>query len=746
MDAKRETLDELRLLLVAMIERLSRRVYWQYMRQLWDESFEQLAAEDRQGEELQLEILHQRKVLLVKRTMLTYLQRTQRKLLREFDESYSAHVLAKERAAALQGEVERVEADIRAAIKQFSAYSNSVAERPNGACVRLGRLAVVIVETAWGWLTPDGLMQPSLFNRDVSLHLGVQAALEAALADVSAEEAGGPTERTLSQHPPLPTRCIVVAAPFPLLPTGTEEPVPFNEPQMFQLGGLDRKVLLRLCARWQQQGADRCVLLAGACDRFAATGWALPSSVVDALRGGEPDPRADEGWDEARSRLRQIVVGRMDRRAKGHSLALRGRRGDSSAPSAGFVPDDLTAFSSEYDCAASCTRRSFFEVTVQASTETTRGDDGQFVLGVPARVVVHCVTDWRAVRVVLGPVVGRVSSTSANVLLECDEDRPVELLCRDKVNGLEHSCTALMRAHRPSIFRFDGLSANHAYDVLLGGGALAAAEGAGPVAQLVVHGSFTTMRESSAHAHAADDGRVAEALRAAAHPKKPLDPRRARRQREAEQAAQGKEVQMCTRLLALGAARPSWSSLLPSEDEHEAVNTWLGDDRIYFERSLLFSRSLVDALSSSWSGYDLVLHCGYAADLMATMDSALVLLARAEELACVGSPAALGVAAGGRLRTQGGEDFTSGRARASAQEAAALLALAEQRLRLAYRLHWGSSALRDVHAHGCHLFVATPMTDLLAAFNAATLRQLQVSTLPQKLTTGISFANRAMKH
>jgi hypothetical protein len=65
------------------------------------------------------------------------------------------------------------------------------------------------------------------------------------------------------------------------------------------------------------------------------------------------------------------------------------------------------------------------------------------------------------------------------------------------------------------------------------------------------------------------------------------------------------------------------------------------------------------------------------------------------------------------------------------KEVASLLAYAEESLRNAYRIHWGCTAsTKSLLAHGPHLFISSPMFDLLTAMNANSLRELQRDLSP----------------
>ena len=83
---------------------------------------------------------------------------------------------------------------------------------------------------------------------------------------------------------------------------------------------------------------------------------------------------------------------------------------------------------------------------------------------------------YAAVVVAVGPVIGRLSPTSASVLMEFTNDGYAELRCVDQLSGVAHCCQRRVFARQPMVFLFDNLSPNRGYDVYLaaevGGGGL----------------------------------------------------------------------------------------------------------------------------------------------------------------------------------------------------------------------------------------------------------------------------------
>lgn len=756
-DAKTILLEELRLLLISALERTTRRACWMYMRQLWDENYHEVAAEDLEAETLQRDILSIRKTLVVKKTLEGYLERSLKKVVREFGEEYNASTLIAGRLNEARTEIKKLEGDLRDLIRVLAVFNNKAKEAPNGACIDLGQVAVVIVETAWGWLGPDGVAQGQLFNRSIPLHSDIISSLEQKLVD--------DTDRLAR-----PRRAVVVLAPFTILPTTSAESASDtrpNEPQMFSLGSVSKRQLLRMLAIWQQQDTGRAVLLVGAGDSFSAEGFAFPTAVSSFIvREGSDNNVGDENendgdaigtgvgsegelaskvsfqevkaieskesadganvtsWNEQRCQLKQIVVGQLDRKTKVLRGSCRGTSARSSGPDAGFIDDEGAEFSADYNVATACVRRSYWDVSLLPPVAgMMRGSE--VISPRPAEFTTQCISDWKkSVAVVVGPVIGQVTATSANILLETSEDGYLELICRDQLTGVEYSCACNMRSMRPSIFTFDNLVPNRPYEVTLAEPPSAHAlidprdiSTASPellfkTVPPSVRGSFTTLRHSDLTVEESSDKQAAQQLREQAHNLpvgflqgpaavpppglsaagrvntgmgaesspgslkrqvsggggnsslarqssgqhlnnaanvvagsgggggggggQPVTPGIMNPSNPALPASMSLSAPPPTplRLLTIGSLKPTWLRHLPEEDDEERDYSNLGSDRTYFLEGLVLCRAVASLASHPWCGVSAVVHCGYSADMTATLDMAISKLAKAEEVRC----------------------------------------------------------------------------------------------------------------
>lgn len=651
----------------------------------------------------------------------------------------------------------------------------------------------------------------------------------------------------------VPIRTIVLVTPAPLLPLTRAGAImagspsyqrSLQEPQMFRPSSLDCKQLLQSLVRWQQQSVEHAVLLINACGGFSAQGWVVPydpDSAHDAAGFGQnmdaksrtgqrvqhhsttAAAKESEDMEDPRARLRILAQGRLDRRSKPLMAGRRPLAEDGSYsrvdgqdthfdhdpaegifyPARGRVVDEIAQFSVEYDIATVCPRRSFWDVRSIAATKPTRSATSTtgWRAGDPACFEIEAITDsQQPVAVTLGPVVGRVTGTSAVVLMEFARDTHVELLCVDQITGAEFSCTRLARALRPCTFTFDLLVTNRAYDIVLAEPGVRFSRiglSDSSLASLrwreahdtfdceIVRGSFCTLRSKASNLtrgggeekagggaspavkfadNHEQNQRVVASLReearrvdrdaAISFPAASRPPRGPPVEATTADFDAVTPMHRTTRVLVVGENKPSWTRVLAAQDEELIDTSGLGRDREHLAEGGVMARTIGSSwLARSWSSVELVIHCGYSADLSGVLPGVVSLLARAEALVAsqargpaVSSSQATAVYqasanarnmfAASRIGTGDGGGF-SGSSSAGAyatdrhsSQVRDLLAQAEDQLRGAYRLHWGASVTRDLLAHGAHLFVSSPSLDLLNAFGVSSLRQLAADLSP----------------
>ena len=729
--------EELRILLLGTILRMLRRVSWAYMRQLWDDEFDALLTEDMQIEENQRAVLKIRKYLQVRLMLLGHLEKTRKKLVLEFGEEYKASFDVAERCKIIAVDVESVENRLRALLSESALIIARCKEPPNGTAVDVGGVVLILLETCWGWLGRDGLAQ-TIYSRDIPISGKIVTELDRLLFE------GRGTNTPSGDE----VRTVICASAGPLIPYTTSTALitsnPY-EPQPFTYSPIDVGKLLKTIALWQQRSPDRVTLMASVCPFFAAKGWIFPISSSNddddkptKKKGGK---KADEGegWNGDRCKLRVILVGAMDRqtKAKGES---RYAAGESTTPKVPLI-DQFSGFQTTFDRGTTCSRRCFWN-TLAVPSVKARKLDGKWITGVDSLFQLACISDQReAVNVTIGPIVGRVTSTSAIILLEAAEDCHVELLCVDQLTGILYTNSKLMKRNRPTIFTFNQLSPGRAYDVRLAthAGYTLPAKHDAPIptqASLQIRGTFCTSVHGSWGVYDQEHSDLATTLRVEAHGLKEIEGIGAEKEKEVLDQAAGatddlslaassvvgassaggagggtgslkaknekdKEKELAATPVALrafvvGANKPSWLRLLPHIDAVESDESALGLDRVHLANGLATMQAIADISARSWTPVPLTIHCGYSVDLSSVMHGALTLVYRAEEYYSKGDTSI----------------------------ASTLQEQALEILRNAYKLHWGGSSTRQLLAHGSHIIVSSPMLDLLHAFNSPTLRQL----------------------
>ena len=753
-EARTKDQEEVRLLLLGAVVRMLRRVSWCYMRQLWDDNYEAVAAEEGMIEANQRAVLRTRKVLQVRRLLLSHLVATKAKIVREFGDEYKAATRVTARIETVQRDGDAEEQKLRDLLVETSRLTSMVKEVPNGACIELGNIILVLIETAWGWLSKDGLAL-SLYNRTVSVHPDIITRVDDVLLgsascdgkEVNEEKSGGSEGgRVSGGRGYKPANTILCACSAPLLPTGQTLPlISPEEPQLFLPASAESGRLLRTFALWQQQIPERAVLLVAPCQTYSASGWAEP--YID-----PNDRKADaaSGWNADRCKMRTLLVGPFDKRTK----AVGSSRHDVNerAPPRTPLADFSAGFKVTYDVESGSSRRSYWEVTPYPLYIPRMLRKGTIMPGGPAGFHLVCETDNRQpVSVTVGPVVGRIMPRSASVLLESLHDAHVELLCIDQVTGVEYSCSRMLRGSRPHVFSFEKLVPGRAYDLCLTTPSSAESRSTNSktvraeLSNVLIRGSFTTpprgdwtpedeARKLSAfatrlRAHGSGTAEIPadDADRAFAEdsrilgpegvPVGPWMPQRAlgiggstdKYSLSAASGVAGNAIVVKPlapmRILCVGACKPSWLRLLSHMDAGEADESGLALDRSFLHGGLALTQAISNLTSRAYTPINIVVHCGLSVDLSVCLESVVSYLAQAEDLIYQ-------------------HQFNQVAAFPAVQASDSMLALAEDSLRAAYRYHWGASTMKTMLAHNSHIFVSSPVLDVLTVFNAATLRQL----------------------
>ena len=152
-------------------------------------------------------------------------------------------------------------------------------------------------------------------------------------------------------------------------------------------------------------------------------------------------------WNAARSRLQLLLLGSLAQR--GRTLLPNFAQSFSTPSSAAAGPPRHLAqysglhFKAEFDLESVSARRSFWDARFVPLALPRHAPDGSIQVEVPASFALEACTDIsrperpQSQRVLLGPLVFKVTSSSAVAMIELALSGPVELLCVDQLTGEE---------------------------------------------------------------------------------------------------------------------------------------------------------------------------------------------------------------------------------------------------------------------------------------------------------------------
>lgn len=284
------------------------------------------------------------------------------------------------------------------------------------------------------------------------------------------------------------------------------------------------------------------------------------------------------------------------------------------------------------------------------------------------------------VDVVVGPVIGSVSSTSCEILLEVAQSGVVEMVVEDSVTGMEHVCNQSLLAGQPTLFYFDALRSNHNYQV--------------QVRNIREHlrslrkGSFTTLRSATEHSHqqtmSQNIGRIRSLVESSS------------------MGTDGGKISSTDheeltpfRIIFMGGA-----NVLTASRWVESAGSSLDSKAILksIQTEADWMRSVSGLFSSPWNGVDVIIHASPSVDMRPVLESAIFFLKDAYRHQCAGNVAL---------------------ERESRQQAM-------KKLCDAFRDYWGSDhGLRTVLSHGNHVFVCSPVCDFLSCLHSSSLRDCE---------------------
>ena len=247
----------------------------------------------------------------------------------------------------------------------------------------------------------------------------------------------------------------------------------------------DAKRLLKTLAKWQQDSRDRAVLLVGNSDTsFCIKAVVSPltmnnhsEELVSEEQLDLPENISFNIWNKERSRMQSLLIGSISERSR---VILPNPAGLPEKTSDYGTKYSRLEFRSEFDLESVSARRSFWDVRSVPFAFPKHLLDGSIIPEVPASFSLRCVTDISRQkesalnmdrsslsRVILGPIIFKVTSSSAVVMVEVSYSGQVEVLCVDQLSGEEFICIKFATAKRPCFFHFNELRPNHSYDVTI---------------------------------------------------------------------------------------------------------------------------------------------------------------------------------------------------------------------------------------------------------------------------------------
>lgn len=539
------------------------------------------------------------------------------------------------------------------------------------------------------------------------------------------------------------------------------------------LSSSDRARLLTIVARWQESSSSNAALLVcgggSAMSSFApAEGWVAPiSSPLDDKR--ELDESV--GWNLELARFQFVITGRLNRAASaayssssgtsakfrlgnaccdfsdvarlmtvmnedngGYKVLLQSGGSFDSAPGFSVILTRSGGEISENNFNCSGFEAVSFTDCVTQLLRTV--DDAQHVLhDADATEMLaasglfqlnHVMTALPSLQCVIGPVIGKVTMTTAAVLCEFNRqtdkknhaiciDSFVEILCIDAVTGVRHPFKKRVPLNLPVIFQFDTLVPNRGYEIRILNN--------GSESETTI-GSFKTASVLSGNTIV---------------PTSALELKRERKdhaQTGKSQSTSEPKRRWLAQFLVVGANAPTLCAgafgAAEQESDTSLVDAMISASaqvagnaayhRMHIEEGLGISRAIEELSTAIYNGIDLVIHIGGAVDLSVSLDLAISRLLLAEE-----ASAGNNLSGSAYLSHQSAADVAPDIIfpfLGSDIEPVRLCMEAEELLRDAYRLHWGSLYMRGLLSKGSHLFVSSPAIDLLKASHMSSLQQL----------------------
>lgn len=410
----------------------------------------------------------------------------------------------------------------------------------------------------------------------------------------------------------------------------------------------DANSLLRYLALWQQADERRAAVIASCSKNICSSRYDLVPMVRDEAE--------DDIWKVDRCVLAELFCGPLCRPASFFEFPRIPF--DDRPPEESAVEEAKFQRRGAYIVPQPC----IWSVEYQPDSLSMGGSTG---FGQPAALDINEFGEkgFESSFVVSGPIIGKVTSRCAVVVLEVSARGRCDLHCIDDATGLTIVCSRVVGPGHTEQFVIEGLQANRSYSLSLDGVACC--------------GSFTTPRCPAGHYSTSRlvtehvNKIRAESAAAVVDPAPPTD------------------VDWDPfRVVQLGTHYPSATTELAAERGTDATMV-----------SLQIQEDLATLLELPWGGFDVVVHFGAAVDWTAAVKTATSLLYSMERL--VVSP-------------MGRES-----------EVELLMNAASEALRECVRSGWGANgSMRRLLSHGCHLFVSHPVLEVLRALRVGSTSAL----------------------
>ena len=468
---------------------------------------------------------------------------------------------------------------------------------PPDVILHVGTLSLVLIDSNWNWLLPSGgIREVAMSSKEVGVHPSIFQSLESLLTGPGL--AGG----LLKQ--------VIVLTPSALPLIGDDgDPVGDNRhlPSAFSLSSSDRKWLFRTLSRWQQEELNHCVLVACASEQASGSGYIVP------LLASSDEDEGTDSWDIDRCKLSQLSVGGLSQRPLSTFVFTDKRSLTGTSKSCGFQ-SVLDFVSSEL---------SFWDVQLR---DVVPFDEVTSRNAIPAQFTVCNIrSDVGDLDLSIGPVVGKITSSSVVVLLESAKNGYIAAVVYDQITSQSFETCKYMKSGIPDTFYFDGLVSGRAYEVMFFPGNCSAAQKRMKLSKY--KGSFCTRWDGEKTPDSSlAMGRLFPINSSSTLPVSSLSSVSASAAPKSKGAAQAfprDSTADTFRIVLLGANRPFWSwgssnlhIASSSSSSSSSIEEELKDiDRMFLLEGAGLCKDVSDLCCRCWSeSVDLVIHLGFNVD------------------------------------------------------------------------------------------------------------------------------------